>query len=299
MDNKTEHIEKPLGFWKTSKRFTRLCLDLTKQNRCLMLLPLLSVLVVILIVLIGVPIGLFWFWEFGIQQASAYLFIGTMVVVFFCIILGAIWTQAMMIKTLSNIILTPQEAHPCRTSLDPVTKRLPALALYALIQLCVSWIFRAMERHSFLQRILVWILGALWSMGTLLVLPNMILGKKTTFGSLKASFKALPSGLRAMAITLIPMLGILLVFVVLGLIVYLAGELLSTPEWMFGAETVLIILYVIISAYVGCILNGVARTLLYLELEDKLPQSWKDTQPSIKNLWLRQKKGGLFSKRST
>ncbi len=174
------------------------------------------------------------------------------------------WTQAAIV----HIVAT--RAHGGNATLGEgvavASRHWSALLLWSVITSTVGIILRAIaERSNLLMRILVMIMGALWSVLTYFVVPAIVIGNHTAVGAIKNSGSVFR---RTWGETLITNVSFTLLFVLAFMLLTLGliGIGLAVPL-TFGVFLVLFSLFCISAfmlALLSSVMSSVLRTLLYM-----------------------------------
>lgn len=141
-----------------------------------------------------------------------------------------------------------------------------ALLLWSFITSTVGIILRMIaERSQILGRILVGLLGAVWSVVTYFVVPSLVLGKRSAFDALYDSKDVFTrtwgeTFVINVSFSIVLVFGFLLyVCVLVGLLIAFGGNLAFTVVF-----PIFLVLGIIGFVLMSAVLDGVLRTLLYL-----------------------------------
>jgi hypothetical protein len=158
-----------------------------------------------------------------------------------------------------------------RGALHVVFSLLPALLLWSLITATVGFVLRQIaERSKLLMRIVVFVVGAVWSVLTYFVIPALVIERQPTVASIKRSGKVFKDTWGETIVANISLSGFFMIiflslFVLyIGAAVALLGSAGDAGIGIFIGVTVLFVFALFILSLINSTLSCVLRTLLFI-----------------------------------
>jgi hypothetical protein len=259
--------EPKIGRFKASLIITKESWSLLKKDKEMMMFPILSLIVSVIIIAIAGAVGFFMMLNgnlknienlkegnYGIQLLIAFIF-------YFVTVFVTIFFETGIITIvkgrLNNQDLTFSDG------LKNSFRKSGKIAMWALVAATVGIILKAIsERSGLLGKIVIWILGAAWSILTFFIAPILIVEELSIKDSLQKSAAIIK---KVWGETVIVNVGVSLFFsllILIGLIVFIAALFTMNVKIIIAAG-ILWVLWVIILAIISSTLNVIFRVVLY------------------------------------
>lgn len=215
-------------------KMTKMSLAIIRKDKHLLLFPILSGLFTVLII-IGFIGGMFL--SLGLEgmfeATNTYLFIGLLFLVYFLSYFVSIFFNAAIVGC-AMIRLdggTPTVGDGFRVAGENIGR----ILTWALFAATVGLVLRAIQdRLGFIGKVVIGLIGVLWSLGTFFVVPVLIFEKVGPLTAIKRSAAVFKS---AWGETFVGGIGIGVIFFLLGLL----GIPMIVGGYMLGGETGLIV----------------------------------------------------------
>ncbi len=270
-----------LGKFRASKMVVKESWGVLKQDKELVWFPVLSSLVSLLA--FGLLVGLYLAISSGLpawQQDAAgepvldamgYVFLFVYYLVMFFI--ANFFTSGLYIIAYARF---QGQDLSFSEGLSGARKNVGKIFVWSLISATVGVVLQIIaDRLKLAGKIVVWLLGAAWSIMTYFSLPSLVIGQK----SVKESFKESAAVIRkTWGETIIVNFGVGLVFFLLYMLAFLATAvvIIVSGSWFVTfAMLVLLVLFIVVTSVVSATLSAIFKLALYeYAVTGRVPQGF-------------------------
>jgi hypothetical protein len=267
---------KPLGKFRASFLLFSESLRFMNADREMLFIPVITALMSLtLLVVLGVLVFIVGF-NGSTEVFSQYIDDDSSqgspleYVVIFCVYVISAFTLAFSQAVISHMVYTRAKGGDTTLGqgLSTALSHSPSLFLWSLITSTVGVVLQFLaERSKLLGRIILWFIGAAWSVLTYFVVPAMVIDKKSAFASIGHSAEVFK---RTWGETFISNISIAVVFlagnllIIFGAFIFIITAVVLEVYPLVILVLVLLVIMLFLSAILQSTLNGVIKTLLYL-----------------------------------
>ena len=177
------------------------------------------------------------------------------------------------------------------------------LFIFSVIEATVGLILRAIaERSKLLGRIVAWIIGAIWSLARLFVVPVIVTSDDNAFISIKHSTKLLVSTwgeslIGRVSFGAVALVLFLLVLLPISFVLILLGVLLGHVIGAIASIVLVVLLYLAFSILVSTASSVLNTALFYYAQYKQIPAAFDPAL--INSVFIRRKRKWLFGPKTT
>lgn len=257
--------------WGLSWKFTKSCFSFFAQNKSLILIPFLSLLISFVILILE---GFFLFENYfknmnEVQEANQInwteAYISFFILYFSINFISLFFNSALIACAIQRM---QKQSCSIAEGLKMAMSRMVKIFVWSLINGSIGLVFKLLQRsHRGVRSLLLGTMGFSWAIVSYFVLPLIVIDDLNPWSALHQSFQAFKGNWRKMfSVFGLLMLLVILVFVALFGLAYLTQS--STK--LFLILVGLFVFFMVIVGIVGGILESIVNSALYVEIFKKI-----------------------------